>query len=311
MVEQHTNPTDFGKVAVLMGGRSAEREISLKSGTAVLDGLRRAGVDAHGVDAGDDVLAVLDAGAFDRVFIVLHGRGGEDGVMQGALETLGLPYTGSGVLGSALSMDKLRTKRIWQAMGLPTPAWETLSGSADFDAVVGRLGLPLMVKPVHEGSSIGMTRVEQAADLPAAWQQAARYDSEVIAEQWVHGDEYTATILGREVLPMIRLETPRIFYDYEAKYFADTTRYTCPSGLPPELEQQFGEMALRAFDATAAGGWGRVDFMVDGDGRPALLENNTVPGMTDHSLVPMAARAAGIEFDQLVIRILATSLVRR
>ncbi|MEJ2345080.1 MAG: D-alanine--D-alanine ligase [Gammaproteobacteria bacterium] len=304
-------PSGFGKVAVLMGGRSAEREISLKSGAAVLEALRRQGVDAHEVDAGADVLERLAGSNFARAFVALHGRGGEDGVIQGALETLGLAYTGSGVLGSALGMDKLRTKRIWVGAGLPTPDHALLHADTDFERVVQQLGLPLMVKPVHEGSSIGMTRVERVEQLRPAWEQAARYDHEVIAEQWIHGAEYTAAVLDGTALPLIRLETPRAFYDYEAKYQADSTRYICPCGLDAGQEQRLGAMALQAFDAVGAGGWGRVDFMLDDSGRPWLIEVNTVPGMTDHSLVPMAARAAGLEFDQLVLRILATSLAQR
>ena len=301
---------DFGKVAVLMGGRSAEREISLKSGNAVLQALRQRGVDAHGIDAGDDVLERLRAGNFDRVFIALHGRGGEDGVIQGALETIGLPYTGSGVLGSALGMDKLRCKRLWQSAGLPTPDYELLAPDSDFAHVAQRLGLPLIVKPVHEGSSIGMTRVEQMPALAQAYADAARFDHEVIAERWVHGPEYTAAIVEREALPLIRLETPNDFYDYDAKYQANTTRYHCPCGLPPDQEAQLQRLALQAFEVSGASGWGRVDLLLDGDQHPWLIEVNTVPGMTDHSLVPMAAKAAGIPFDELVLRILATSMQR-
>lgn len=301
---------DFGKVAVLMGGRSAEREISLRSGNAVLQALRQRGVDAHGVDAGDDVIEQLRVGGFDRTFIALHGRGGEDGVIQGALETIGMPYTGSGVLGSALGMDKLRCKRLWQSAGLPTPDYELLHAETDFAHVAGRLHLPLIVKPVHEGSSIGMSRVEQMPALADAYAQAARFDREVIAERWVHGAEYTAAILGHEALPLIRLETPNAFYDFEAKYQADTTRYHCPCGLPPEQERQLQQLALQAFDACGASGWGRVDLLLDRDRHPWLIEINTVPGMTDHSLVPMAAKAAGISFDELVLRILATSTTR-
>jgi D-alanine-D-alanine ligase len=304
-------PEAFGKVAVLMGGQSAERAVSLNSGGAVLAALQRRGVDAHGVDVGTDVLQQLRAGAFDRAFIILHGRGGEDGVIQGALQSIGMPYTGSGVLGSALGMDKLRTKQVWRGAGLPTPDFEILDASTDFEAVAARLGLPLMVKPVHEGSSIGMARVEQAHELCGAWKQAARYDREVVAERWIQGSEYTASVLGSQALPLICLETPRTFYDYEAKYVADTTRYICPCGLPAEQEAALQELALRAFQAVDAWGWGRVDFMLDGQARPWLIEVNTVPGMTDHSLVPMAAREAGIEFDELVMRILETSFESR
>jgi len=310
MTESIKNAARFGKVAVLMGGRSAEREISLRSGDAVLQALRRKGVDAHAVDAQADVLRRLEAGGFQRAFIVLHGRGGEDGVIQGALETLGLPYTGSGVLGSALSMDKLRSKQVWLGAGLPTPPYAVLEESTDFDAVVRELGLPLMVKPAQEGSSIGMTKVVAAAELHAAWRCAAEYDECVIAERWITGAEYTASILGREVLPLIRLETPRAFYDYQAKYHADTTRYLCPCGLDAEREGQLQALALKAFAALGGSGWGRVDFLCDEGGAPWFIEANTVPGMTDHSLVPMAARAAGLTFEELVWRILETSLAR-
>lgn len=302
--------SDFGKVAVLMGGRSAEREVSLLSGDAVLKALRARSVDAHGIDAGEDVIERLRTGAFDRAFIALHGRGGEDGVIQGALESIGVPYTGSGVLGSALGMDKLRCKRLWQSAGLPTPDYEVLGPDSDFAHVAGRLQLPLIVKPVHEGSSIGMTRVEQMPALAAAYEAAARFDHEVIAERWVHGAEYTAAILGREALPLIRLETPHAFYDYDAKYQANTTRYHCPCGLPPAQEEQLQQLALQAFDVCGASGWGRVDLLLDCNQHPWLIEINTAPGMTDHSLMPMAAKAAGLSFDELVLRVLATSMHR-
>ena len=298
---------DFGKVAVLMGGESAERAVSLVSGQAVLEGLLRRQVDAHKIDVGPDVLDRLKAGHFDRAFIVLHGRGGEDGVIQGALEILGIPYTGSGVAGSALGMDKLRCKLLWQGLGLPTPPFVTIRGEADL-AAANRLEFPLMVKPAHEGSSIGMARVENARELREAWRAAAVYDSEVFAETWVTGAEYTASILGDEALPLIRLETPHVFYDYDAKYNADTTLYHCPCGLPEAEELRLRDLALRAFRSVGARGWGRVDMMCDKTGRPWLIEVNTVPGMTSHSLVPMAAAAVGIDFDELVWRILASSL---
>ena len=297
----------FGKVAVLFGGRSAEREISLKSGRAVLDGLLRSGIDAHPVDPGPDVLDVLVTGGFDRAFIVLHGRGGEDGVIQGALESIAMPYTGSGVLGSALGMDKYRCKLLWRGRGLPTADFALLAKESDLPDAVA-LGFPLMIKPAHEGSSIGMAKVEDASALAAAWRDAARYDSLVLAERWISGAEFTCAILGRQALPLIRLETPHAFYDYEAKYQADSTRYLCPCGLPQEQEQSLRELAVLAFDAVGAKGWGRVDLMFDGDGNPMLLEINTVPGMTDHSLVPMAARADGIGFDALVTGILEGTL---
>jgi D-alanine-D-alanine ligase len=301
--------TRFGKVAVLLGGRAAEREISLKSGTAVLAALQRLGVDAHPLDPDKQVLARLQQGGFDRAFIILHGRGGEDGVIQGALETITLPYTGSGVLGSALGMDKYRTKLLWEGRGLPTAASVLLTGNSDLEGAAA-LGFPLMIKPAHEGSSIGMARVEDRSELASAWDSARQYDSEVLAERWIQGAEFTCAILGREALPLIRLETPHAFYDYDAKYRADSTRYLCPCGLPAADERRLQDLALDAFDAAGATGWGRVDLMVDAEGHPYLLEINTVPGMTDHSLVPMAARVAGLDFDALVLRILETSLDR-
>ncbi len=301
--------TDFGKVAVLLGGQSAEREISLQSGTAVLEALLRRGVDAHAVDPDPRVLQRLLDESFDRAFIVLHGRGGEDGVMQGALETIGMPYTGCGVLASALGMDKYRCKLLWQGMGLPTPGFAVLRGESDLPRAEA-LGFPLMVKPAHEGSSIGMARADDARQLREAWTAAAEYDALVLAERWVQGGEYTCAILDGEALPLIRLETPRGFYDYEAKYRADSTRYHCPAGLSAADEGAFRRLCLDAFEAIGGSGWGRVDLLTDAAGSPWLLEANTVPGMTDHSLVPMAARAAGMDFDELAWRILAGSLER-
>lgn len=301
--------TDFGKVAVLMGGLSAEREISLQSGAAVLAALQDRGVDAQEIDVGKDIVSVLMAGNYDRAFIILHGRRGEDGVMQAVLETLDIPYTGSGVLGSALSMDKVRSKQIWQAAGLPTPAFVCLEANMDWEAVADELGLPLAVKPVHEGSSLGTTRVERWEDLESAYLDAEKFDSVVMAEPWVIGAEYTVAIVDDEALPVIRLETPREFYDYLAKYKADDTRYHCPCGLDEVAEKNIQTLAVEAFTALGASGWGRIDLMLDDKGAPWLLENNTVPGMTDHSLAPMAAKAAGIEFDELVWRILAATVV--
>lgn len=298
----------FGKVALLLGGSAAEREISLRSGQAVFEALQRQAVDVHKIDPRDDGLQAVYEGNFDRIFIILHGRGGEDGTMQGALEIAGVPYTGSRVLGSALGMDKLRCKQLWSGAGIATPKWQVLNNEADCEAALERLGLPLIVKPVHEGSSIGMSKVEEAAELVPAWQQAAQYDDVVIAEQWIAGAEYTAAILGDEVLPLIRLETPNRFYDFDAKYAADTTRYHCPCGLDAKTEQEYAALALAAYRAVGASGWGRVDLMADAQGQAWLIEVNTVPGMTDHSLVPMAAKAAGIDFDELVMRILATSM---
>jgi len=303
------NPRELGKVAVLLGGRSAERAVSLKSGSMVLAALKKRGVDAHAFDPKDRGLDALIAERFDRVFIALHGRYGEDGTIQGALELLGIPYTGSGVLGSALAMDKWRTKLVWQACSVPTPHCEPLAGTSDFGAVASRLGLPLMVKPANEGSSIGMSKVRKAADLPAAYALAAKYDTLVIAETFVEGVELTAGVLGDMALPLIRLETPRDFYDYEAKYVAADTRYVIPCGLPPDSERVIQDEALRAFKALGCAGWGRVDLMLDHSGRPYFLEVNTSPGMTDHSLVPMAARHAGMSFEDLCVRILETARV--
>ena len=298
---------DFGRVAVLMGGWAAEREISLISGQAVLEGLRRRGVDAHGIDVQRDVLEVLASDRFDRAFIVLHGRGGEDGVLQGALEILGIPYTGSGVMGSAIGMDKYRSKLVWQGAGLPTPGFALIEQEADL-AAAEELGFPLMVKPAHEGSSIGMARADDAKALRAAWQAASGYDGQVLAERWVTGSEFTAGILGDLALPLIRLETPHAFYDYNAKYEAEDTRYLIPCGLDASREAELQQLALRAFHAVGASGWGRVDLLMDEEGRPWLIEVNTVPGMTSHSLVPMAANAVGIGFDELVWRILAQTV---
>ena len=299
--------SDFGKVAVLMGGWSAEREISLLSGAAVLDALKQKNVDAHGVDVGRDIASVLAAGDYGRALIMLHGRGGEDGAMQGLLEVMGLPYTGSGILGSALAMDKLRCKQVWAAEGFPTPEFVVLDSEQACDTALERLGLPLIVKPALEGSSIGMSKVETAAEMLSAFQTARECKGAVIAEKWINGAENTAAILNHRVLPMIRLETDRQFYDYVAKYESDDTRYICPCGLEQDKEQELGSIMLNAFDAIGASGWGRVDFMLDESGQPWLIEANTVPGMTSHSLVPMAARQAGIDFDQLVIEILRSS----
>ncbi len=299
-------PAAFGRVAVLLGGASAEREISLLTGNAVCDALRRQRVDAHPVDPAAGGLAELAAGRYDRAWVALHGRGGEDGTIQGLLSLLGVPFTGSGVMGSAISMDKLRTKHLLRGAGLPTPAFRVLEGGEDPEAVVAELGLPLVVKPAAEGSSLGMTKVESAGALAAAHALAAGFDSAVIAESWVSGPEYTAAVLHDRVLPLIRIEA-RGLYDYHAKYFSEETRYFCPCGLPVRQEQAYAAVALAAFEAVGASGWGRVDFMADAGGAAQILEVNTVPGMTSHSLVPMAAKAAGIDFDALVWRILETS----
>ncbi len=316
----------FGKVAVMLGGNSAEREVSLKSGAAVLAALRSRGVDAHGFDPAMQPLEALKG--FQRVFIALHGRGGEDGSLQGALTLMRIPYTGSGVLASALAMDKWRSKLLWRAAGLPIPDYVALGPGAgltreagrdsaltdnthtqaEFDAVVARLGLPLFVKPAREGSSIGVVKVKRAADLPAAYAQAARHDDLVLAEQALSGGEFTVAVLGAGanliVLPSIRIVPATEFYDFEAKYFRDDTRYLCPSGLSDAAEAEMRELAQAGYRALGCRGWARVDFLLDAAGRPYLLEANTSPGMTDHSLVPMAARVGGLDFPELCVSIL-------
>jgi D-alanine-D-alanine ligase len=301
----------FGRVAVLFGGKSAEREVSLKSGKAVLQALLDAGVDAFGIDVGDDLLQRLTAEKIDRGFIVLHGRGGEDGSMQGLLECAGIPYTGSGILASALAMDKLRTKRVWLSLGLPTPNHAALACEADCHAAAAELGFPLFVKPAHEGSSIGMAKVNDIDGLIEAWKNASRYDSQVLVEQMIAGPEFTVAMLRGQVLPPIALGTPNSFYDYDAKYLANDTQYRIPCGLNAAKEVELMDLTARACEAVGTQGWARADVMQDGDGKFWLLEVNTVPGMTDHSLVPMAARAAGLDFQQLVLAILADSLEAR
>ena len=296
-----------GKVVVLMGGHSAEREISLQSGAAVLRALQDCGVDARGVDAAEDVVAALQGIRPDRVFNMLHGRGGEDGSMQGLLQIMQIPCTGSGVMASAIAMDKLRSKQIWQAMGLPTPPYRRLDNEADLAKALQQPGLPMIVKPVLEGSSIGMSKVETESELAPAWRKA-RASGCVIAEQWIQGREFTAAVLHGEVLPMIELKTANRFYDYDAKYLSDETRYLCPTDLGAAREAELGRLIRQAFDAVGASGWGRVDFMLDENGQPWLIEINTVPGMTSHSLVPMAAREAGLDFNDLVLAILQTAM---
>ena len=300
----NTNPALFGKVAVLFGGRSAEREVSLKSGAAVLQALLRSGVDAHPFDPAVQNLQALVDDGFDRVFIALHGRFGEDGTVQGALELLGVPYTGSGVMASALCMDKWRSKLVWQAGGLPIPDYALLDERSDWESVVRQLGLPLFVKPANEGSSVGISKVKSVDELPAAYREAARHDPLVLAERFIGGGEYTVAILGDQALPVIKIEPANEFYDYEAKYLSNDTRYLCPSGLSAEREAGIQGLAKQAFALIGGQGWGRVDFLMSESGKPYLLEANTSPGMTDHSLVPMAARQAGMSFEQLVLRIL-------
>lgn len=299
------------KIAVLFGGTSAEREVSLNSGAAVLAGLREGGVDAHPVDPKEIDVTQLRAMGFDKVFIALHGRGGEDGTLQGLLELIGLPYTGSGVMASAISMDKLRSKLLWQGAGLPVAPWVALTRTAfelglsdSVNTLIAALGLPVIVKPSREGSSVGMSKVDKAEDLPAALTLAFQHDDEVLIEKWLSGPEFTVAMLGEEILPSIRIQPAGVFYDYEAKYLSDETQYFCPSGLEAEREADLQSLVLKAWNVLGCRGWGRIDVMFDGDGQFYLLEANTSPGMTSHSLVPMAARQAGMSFSQLVVRIL-------
>jgi D-alanine-D-alanine ligase len=301
---KHPQSSTFGKVAVLLGGKSAEREVSLMSGNAVLAALTRGGVNAHGFDPKLKGFDAFIKARFDRAFIALHGRFGEDGTMQGALEQIGVPYTGSGVMASALAMDKWRTKLIWQQAGIPTPPSRLVDASTKPAALVKELGLPLIVKPVHEGSTIGLTKVVRASQVAAAIKAALKHDRFVLAEKFIEGKELTASILGDQALPLIHIEPASEMYDYHAKYVSDETKYHCPCGLPAKLEGRIQEVALDAFRLVGCRGWGRVDVMLDKRNKPWLLEVNTSPGMTSHSLVPMAAKAAGISFDQLVLRIL-------
>lgn len=300
-----SNPNAFGKVAVMFGGTSAEREVSLRSGSAVLKALQSAGVDAFAFDPQSQSLAQLADSGAQRVFIVLHGRGGEDGSMQGALQQLQLPYTGSGVLGSALAMDKIRCKWLFQAQQLPTAPFAVVhSNDTDFAGLLAGLGGKVMVKPANEGSSIGMSAASTAAELEQAIHAALKYDSEILVERWINGREFTVAILNGEVLPVVEMRTPRAFYDYEAKYQANSTEYLCPAPLSAEQTAAMQHTALKAFNAVGASGWGRVDIMLDQSGQHYLLEVNTVPGMTEKSLVPMAAKAAGMSFNDLVLAIL-------
>lgn len=303
----------YGKVAVVMGGSSSEREVSLMSGAGVLAALQSRGVDAHPFDPSEKPLAALKDEGFARAFLILHGPGGEDGTIQGALDFMGLPYTGCGVMASAIGMDKLRTKLLWRALGLPIPAFELLDEHSDFAAVEAQLGLPLFVKPATEGSSIGVIKVKQAGELKAAFEEARKYDRLVLAEAFIGGGEYTAPIMGDAVngytvLPMIKIEPATEFYDYQAKYFRDDTVYRCPCGIAPAQEAEIAELVKQAFWAIGGQSWARVDFLMDELGNPYLLEVNTAPGMTSHSLFPMGAKAAGLSYEDIVLRILDTTL---
>lgn len=298
----------LGKVAVLMGGTSAERPVSLNSGSAVLAALLKLGVEAIGIDIGEDAAQQLSQTEFDRAFIALHGRGGEDGTMQGLLELLNKPYTGSGVMASALGMDKWRTKLLWDACQVATPKAFVLEANSDWDAIMQALGGLAMVKPAREGSSIGMRKVHSSEGLAESYAFASQHDDLVIAEQYIEGKEFTVAILGEEALPAIQLITTHDFYDFDAKYQANDTQYLLPSGLPDYAEAELQKMALKAFKLIGCDGWGRVDAMQDSDGDFWLLEVNTSPGMTDHSLVPMAANAGGLSFPALVVKILQQTL---
>ena len=304
MSNNDLSPFDFGKVAVMFGGRSAEREVSIKSGTAVLRALQKSGVDARAFDPSIRPLQALKDEKIDRVFIALHGRYGEDGTVQGALELMGIPYTGSGVMASAIAMDKWRTKMIWQANGLSVPEYEVLTAPSYWNALADHLDLPLFVKPANEGSSVGISKVKTVEELPVAFAEAAKHDKVVIFESYISGGEYTVAILNGHALPVIKIEPANEFYDYEAKYLRDDSRDLCPSGLSVEQESEMQHLAQEAFTLIGGEGWGRVDFLRGEDGKAYLLEVNTSPGMTDHSLVPMAAKHAGISFEQLVLQIL-------
>jgi D-alanine-D-alanine ligase len=293
-----------GKIAVLFGGRSAEREISLMSGGNVLKALQQSGLDAHAFDPAEREIFELKRDGFARVFIALHGRYGEDGTVQGALELMGIPYTGSGVMASALAMDKVRTKMVWTAAGIPTPRFEVVDAGSDWAGVAQHLGLPLIVKPAHEGSTIGLTKVTAASQLPQAYALAALHDAFVMAEEFIAGEELTAGFLGDQVLPLIRIEAPQGNYDYQNKYFSDETKYHCPCGLPEAEELRIRALVMKSAQALGCAGWGRADLIRRADGSVQFLEMNTTPGMTGHSLVPMAARQAGLSFNDLVLRIL-------
>jgi len=302
------NADKFGRVAVLMGGNSAEREISIKSGSAVFDALKKQGVDVVAVDVKENSIEALAGQKIDRVFNVIHGRGGEDGILQGVLEALKIPYTGSGIMASALTMDKLRTKLCWKGAGLDTPKWFVLDRNEDLDPCIEALGFPVIVKPAQEGSSIGMSKANNKEELKKALSVAENYQCDVFAESWVKGNEYTVAVLDGEALAVIRLETSNAFYDYEAKYQSNNTQYHCPCGLTAQQEKELKVLAVEACKVVDVTGWGRVDVFIDSNGKAQLIEVNTVPGMTDHSLVPMAAKAEGCDFDELVWRILETTV---
>ncbi len=300
-------PVDFGRVAVMFGGNSSEREVSLDSGSAVLAALQSKGVDAQGWDPAEKSLAEFAQAGFDRVWIALHGPGGEDGALQGALQWLDTPYTGSGVMASALAMDKVRSKQLFEASGIPTPDYAVVANIAEATRAAEELGLPLILKPAGQGSSVGMSKVSEPAELAAAVELALSFGDVAIVEKCIVGGEFSVAVLQGEALPTIRIETPRVFYDYRAKYESDRTVYHCPGTDSPAEERRYAELAIATFDALGCTGWGRVDFMTGDDGQPLVLEANTVPGMTSHSLVPMAAKQAGIDFEELCCRILETS----
>lgn len=299
---------DFGRVAVMLGGTSTEREVSLDTGSAVLKALISRGVDAHAWDPAENSLARFAAAGFDRVWIALHGTGGEDGALQGALQWLSVPYTGSGVMASALAMDKVRSKHLFEACGIPTPDYEVVRHDADAVLAAESLGYPLILKPAEQGSSVGMTKVFEQAELSEAVALALRFGDIALAERCIVGDEFTVGVLQGEALPSIRIETPRVFYDYRAKYESDRTEFHCPGTASAQTEKEYAELAIAAFNELGCTGWGRVDFMTGDDGKPQVLEVNTIPGMTSHSLVPMAAKRAGIDFEELCWRILETSV---
>lgn len=299
--------SDFGRVAVMYGGTSTESEVSLQTGAAVLAALQSRGIDAHGWDPARKSIAHFASAGFDRVWIALHGPGGEDGALQGALEWLDVPYTGSGVMASALAMDKVRSKHLFDATGIPTPEFAVCKNLQEASAAAEKFGFPLILKPSGQGSSVGMSKVFDLSELDAALQLALRYGGVALVERCIVGDEFTVGVLNDEALPSIRIETPRVFYDYHAKYESDRTEYHCPGTADARSEQRYADLALATFEVLGCSGWGRVDFMTGEDGRPLVLEANTVPGMTSHSLVPMAARQAGIDFEELCWRILETS----